>query len=170
MTGVCLLTRTVRSLQIFGPSNIRFIRVSGSSSQEVGYSDQICPFSSGWGGFTIDIDVEWKDATHSSQAYILTLANDGWPTKSAPAEFRSVEVEAVYRSLFSDKYRWRKAETVARITRLPEGRVREILKKAGEGAVSQKHTPCFIRDKGALGPDCNCRAFASSLIVFGRFA
>src|SRR2546426_11575560 len=72
-------------------------------------------FSSGWGGFTIGVDIEWEDGSHTKKAHLLELSADKWPTKSAPKQFESAEVEKIYRALYHDKFRWRKAETVARM-------------------------------------------------------
>jgi transcription initiation factor IIF auxiliary subunit len=84
-------------------------------------------FSSGWGGFRIGIDVEWRDGSHTRFEHFLKLAGDDWPIRPEPPSFANPETEAVYQALFHDKFRWRKAETVARATRIAEARVAKIL-------------------------------------------
>jgi len=88
---------------------------------------QFALFSSGWGGFRIGIDVEWKDGSHTKTDYILKLRPNEWPKSSAPVDFPNTETQQVYQALLSDKFRWRKVETVARLTKIPELKVKEIL-------------------------------------------
>ena len=59
-------------------------------------------FSSGWGGFRIGVNVDWKDRSHTKTTLLLELAADEWPDKSPPREFKGTEAEKVYKALFSD--------------------------------------------------------------------
>jgi transcription initiation factor IIF auxiliary subunit len=95
-------------------------------------------FSSGWGGFRIGIDVEWKDGSHTKTDYMLALAANGWPKKDAPTDPEVTEASRVYGALFSDKFRWRRAETVTRITGIPEDKVKEILIQLQEEELVRK--------------------------------
>lgn len=90
-------------------------------------STRFALFSSGWGGFSIGSDVEWQDGSHTSSRHVLNLSADNWPLGPEPTKFENAEAEAVYRALFHEKFRWRKAETLARITRIAESRVVKIL-------------------------------------------
>ena len=90
-------------------------------------SSRFALFSSGWGGFDIAIDVEWKDDSQTKTIFPLRLAANAWPTKSPPQAYKNVEEAAVYKALFNEKFRWRKAETIAKGAGISEDRVAEVL-------------------------------------------
>jgi transcription initiation factor IIF auxiliary subunit len=126
------------------PNPIRLVKDSSS---------RFALFSSGWGGFEIGVNVEWRDGTHQRFPYDLALAADNWPLgPPEPTRFDNAEVEAIYRALFHERFRWRKAETVARITRIPETRVSEILDQLSKQDLVRKAAFLSFERKELWGP------------------
>jgi len=69
-----------------------------------------------------------EDGSFSRQQHHLELTEDNWPRKFPERDFTDKEEELVYNSLLHDEYRWRKLETLVKITNLSEVRVLENLR------------------------------------------
>ncbi len=115
-------------------------------------STRFALFSNGWGGFTIRIDVEWQDGSHTKTTHVLRLATDNWPRTHEPVQFGSGDEEVVYRALFSEKYRWRKTETIARLARLPGPRTTDLLKELAKRNLVRKASFLSVDGGELWGP------------------
>ena len=80
-------------------------------------------YNSGWGGFTIKVKIRYLDDSSSMQEYRLVLARDNWPKKSPPNVFSTSRDGLVYNALIQEGSRWRKSETIAKVTGLPSSEV-----------------------------------------------
>ncbi len=109
-------------------------------------------FSSGWGGFEIGLEIEWKDGAHTSTTHFLTLADPSWPKKASPNSFKSAETEKVYRALFSDEFRWRKASTLSKIVGISESNILKILHQLESDELVRKAGFLSIDKKELWGP------------------
>ncbi|MFX0196032.1 MAG: pYEATS domain-containing protein [Candidatus Hodarchaeota archaeon] len=85
-------------------------------------------FSTGWGEFTVDIEVLFEDGERIEREYFLQLAEDNWPRFELPSG-ADEDVRKVYLALFHKKYRWRKLETAVRGSGMEELAVRGILEE-----------------------------------------
>jgi transcription initiation factor IIF auxiliary subunit len=90
-------------------------------------SSKFALFSSGWGGFSIKIRVNYEDGSAHTTSYYLVLERDSWPRKQAPNTFADNETECVYKALFHKKHRWRKVDTVVKNSNLSNDTVLRIL-------------------------------------------
>ena len=84
-------------------------------------------FSSGWGGFSIKIRVNYEDSTPFTTSYVLHLERDNWPRKQALNTFADNETKLVYQAWLHQKYRWRKVDTVVKSSHLSNDTVLRIL-------------------------------------------
>lgn len=83
--------------------------------------------SEAWGTFPIRIRAFKETGDILRATYTLTLNDDDWPMGRQPKEFADGDAEAVYATLFDDRYNWRKFSTIVKRSEIPEKRVREIL-------------------------------------------
>jgi hypothetical protein len=83
-------------------------------------------FSSGWGGFSIKIRINYENGSLFSTSYSLRL-DRSWPIKKAPTEFPDIDAKIVYELLFHQKFRWRKLETLIKNSNLTKDSVLQRL-------------------------------------------
>src|SRR6185436_18147873 len=83
-------------------------------------------FSSGWGGFSMKIRVNFEDGSSTSTSYFLKL-DRSWPLKGRPKEFPNTDTQLVYDSLIHEKFRWRKLETLVKNSNLAKESVLTVL-------------------------------------------
>lgn len=88
--------------------------------------------SSGWGVFTIDIRVHFKDGRTERERYKLRLAEDDWPRGPKMDPVPDAPTKAVYDTLFDERFEWRKMSTIARRSGLAEGDAESILDRLSE--------------------------------------
>jgi transcription initiation factor IIF auxiliary subunit len=95
-------------------------------------------YSSGWGAFTIKINVKLKIGDIIETTHFLNLYRDHWPKKSASGIFENKDKEAIYNALISEKHRWRKLDTIIKQTNLSKTKVLEILKELENDELARK--------------------------------
>lgn len=83
-------------------------------------------FSSGWGGFSVKIRVNYEDGSSTSTSYFLKL-DGSWPIKKSLKEFPDSDTQNVYDSLIHEKFRWRKLETLIKNSNLAKDDVLKVL-------------------------------------------
>lgn len=109
-------------------------------------------YSSGWGIFRIRIQILFKDNSTKDQTYHLQFfLEDNWPRKAAPESFDSPEASSVYNSLLDEKSRWRKLETISKITNLPETEVLNILNELQKDELVRKSSFKSLDSKDLWG-------------------
>jgi len=84
-------------------------------------------YSSGWGQFTANIEVLFKDNSTINQSHFVRFSYDGWPVKEEPSHFDTPNEKDVYYAIKDGNYRWRKTDTIVRATHMPNKQVAEIL-------------------------------------------
>ncbi len=83
--------------------------------------------SSGFGGFTIKIEVLFTNGLRINTTFRLVLKGDEWPRKSLDRGAATNPTVQVYDQLFHPKYRWRTLETIITGAGLPKSEVQTIL-------------------------------------------
>ncbi len=83
--------------------------------------------SSGWGEFNLRIKVELETGENLPLAYGLRLLADDWPKKAPPRTWPNEETQGVYECLIQEHHRWRKPETISRMTGIAIERIHAVL-------------------------------------------
>jgi WD40 repeat protein/CheY-like chemotaxis protein len=89
-------------------------------------SNRFAIYSSGWGGFRVQISVTLRNRRVVHTSHWLTLVDDNWP-KPPIERFPNPEVDQVYNHLFHKRYRWRTKSLLSRRTGLSDTRLTQIL-------------------------------------------
>ena len=90
-------------------------------------SSKFALFSSGWGGFSIKVRINYESGSSSTTSYFLRLERDNWPRKQAPKNFADNETKLVFQALLHERHRWRKIDTVVKNSNLARDTVLGIL-------------------------------------------
>src|SRR6266498_1825934 len=70
--------------------------------------------SAGWGGFQINAKAILVTGELIETNHNLKLGKDDWPRGTKLTNFDSTPERIIYENLFHEKYRWRKASTLAK--------------------------------------------------------
>jgi transcription initiation factor IIF auxiliary subunit len=108
-------------------------------------------FSAGWGEFLVNILVAFTDGSSLNTTHYLRFSDDNWPKKIAPQDFGDNETKIVYQTLFNEKFRWRRVDTGARNTNLPEERILDIYRRLEEDNLVRKAYYKSIDNKDLWG-------------------
>jgi len=84
-------------------------------------------YSTGWGGFTIKIEILFTNGLRTNTTFYLALKKDGWPRKSLDHNAASNQTVRVYDQLFHPKYRWRTIDTLVKGAGLQKSEVQMLL-------------------------------------------
>ena len=84
-------------------------------------------YSSGWGQFTANIEVLFKDNSTINQRYFVRFSYGGWPVKEEPSRFDTPNEKTVYYAIKDEKRRWRKTDTIVRSTNLSNKKAADVL-------------------------------------------
>ncbi len=90
--------------------------------------DCFAVYSSGWGSFSIGIEVFFKSGERALSRHWLTLSPNNWPTRTPTSEQLAQNERRVYDALTGARSRWRKRSTLARRAGMSTEEVQAVLR------------------------------------------